>query len=62
MNRNINNESSNNAFNFKYIKNLKHINDIDESRPVVVMAAPGMLQSGLSRQVNRFTPALKYCL
>lgn len=43
----------NNPFVFKHISNLKskaHL-DIDEVGPCVVMATPGMMQSGLSREL-----------
>jgi cleavage and polyadenylation specificity factor subunit 3 len=42
-----------NPFHFRYIQNLKSINvhDFDDSRASVVFASPGMLQSGVSRQL-----------
>eukprot|EP00252_Welwitschia_mirabilis_P019233 TRINITY_DN4396_c0_g1_i3.p1 TRINITY_DN4396_c0_g1~~TRINITY_DN4396_c0_g1_i3.p1 ORF type:complete len:579 (-),score=113.63 TRINITY_DN4396_c0_g1_i3:183-1919(-) len=40
-----------NPFDFKYITPLKSIEDFDDSGPLVVMASPGGLQSGLSRQL-----------
>ncbi|WZN61983.1 subunit 3-I of mRNA cleavage and polyadenylation specificity factor [Chloropicon roscoffensis] len=40
-----------NPFDFKYIRNLSGISDFDDSGPCVVFASPGMLQSGLSRQL-----------
>lgn len=42
-----------NPFNFKYIQNLKSIdvNSFSDSGPSVVFASPGMLQSGVSRQL-----------
>lgn len=42
-----------NPFNFKYIQNLKSIDvdSFDDSGPSVVFASPGMLQSGVSRQL-----------
>jgi cleavage and polyadenylation specificity factor subunit 3 len=48
-----------NPFNFKYIQNLKSIdvNSFDDSGPAVVFASPGMLQSGVSRQLfDRWAP------
>lgn len=39
------------AFNFKYIKNLKNIDKHLTKGACVVMASPGMLQSGLSREL-----------
>jgi len=42
-----------NPFNFQYIQNLKSIdvNNFSDSGPSVVFASPGMLQSGVSRQL-----------
>ncbi|OEU09363.1 Metallo-hydrolase/oxidoreductase [Fragilariopsis cylindrus CCMP1102] len=42
-----------NPFNFNYIQNLKSIdvNNFSDSGPCVVFASPGMLQSGVSRQL-----------
>ena len=40
-----------NPFDFKHIHNLKSIEQFDESGPCVVVASPGMLQSGLSREL-----------
>eukprot|EP00751_Fragilariopsis_kerguelensis_P043999 CAMPEP_0170986514 /NCGR_PEP_ID=MMETSP0736-20130129/6132_1 /TAXON_ID=186038 /ORGANISM="Fragilariopsis kerguelensis, Strain L26-C5" /LENGTH=685 /DNA_ID=CAMNT_0011410673 /DNA_START=89 /DNA_END=2148 /DNA_ORIENTATION=- len=42
-----------NPFSFNYIKNLKSIdvNNFNDSGPSVVFASPGMLQSGVSRQL-----------
>ncbi|GBG80885.1 hypothetical protein CBR_g31441 [Chara braunii] len=40
-----------NPFRFKHISNLKSIEHFDDVGPSVVMASPGMLQSGLSRQL-----------
>jgi cleavage and polyadenylation specificity factor subunit 3 len=42
-----------NPFQFRYIQNLKSIdvNAFDDSQPAVVFASPGMLQSGVSRQL-----------
>ncbi|XP_008555334.1 cleavage and polyadenylation specificity factor 73-like [Microplitis demolitor] len=41
----------NNPFVFKHISNLKGINHFDDIGPCVVMASPGMMQNGLSRQL-----------
>ncbi len=38
-----------NPFDFEHIDCVKTIENLDESKPVVVFASPGMLQSGLSR-------------
>nr|CCA21396.1 cleavage and polyadenylation specific factor 3 puta [Albugo laibachii Nc14] len=40
-----------NPFLFDHISNLKSMDDFDDSGPCVVMASPGMLQSGVSRQL-----------
>jgi Pre-mRNA 3'-end-processing endonuclease polyadenylation factor C-term/Beta-Casp domain/Zn-dependent metallo-hydrolase RNA specificity domain len=42
-----------NPFRFRYIQNLKSIdvNSFDDTGPSVVFASPGMLQSGVSRQL-----------
>lgn len=42
-----------NPFSFRYIQNLKSIdvNSFNDSGPSVVFASPGMLQSGVSRQL-----------
>ena len=41
----------NNPFVFKHISNLKNMDEFDEIGPCVVMASPGMMQSGLSREL-----------
>ncbi|XP_065844636.1 cleavage and polyadenylation specificity factor subunit 3-like [Oscarella lobularis] len=40
-----------NPFHFKHISYLKGIDQFDDIGPSVVMASPGMMQSGLSRQL-----------
>jgi cleavage and polyadenylation specificity factor subunit 3 len=40
-----------NPFSFKHVKNLRGIDNLDDSKPCVIMASPGMLQSGLSRDL-----------
>eukprot|EP00181_Compsopogon_caeruleus_P003961 CAMPEP_0184681636 /NCGR_PEP_ID=MMETSP0312-20130426/4616_1 /TAXON_ID=31354 /ORGANISM="Compsopogon coeruleus, Strain SAG 36.94" /LENGTH=865 /DNA_ID=CAMNT_0027132613 /DNA_START=62 /DNA_END=2661 /DNA_ORIENTATION=+ len=40
-----------NPFAFKYVSNLRSIDHFDDRGPCVVMASPGMLQSGLSREL-----------
>ncbi|CAH3014813.1 unnamed protein product [Porites evermanni] len=40
-----------NPFVFKHISNLKGIDQFDDIGPSVVMASPGMMQSGLSREL-----------
>ena len=39
----------NNPFVFKHISNLKGIDHFDDIGPCVILASPGMMQSGLSR-------------
>ncbi|XP_037082231.1 cleavage and polyadenylation specificity factor 73-like [Pollicipes pollicipes] len=41
----------NNPFVFKHIQNLKGIDHFDDVGPCVIMASPGMMQSGLSREL-----------
>lgn len=41
----------NNPFIFKHISNLKSIDHFEDVGPCVVLATPGMLQSGLSREL-----------
>ncbi|RWS27769.1 cleavage and polyadenylation specificity factor subunit 3-like protein, partial [Leptotrombidium deliense] len=43
--------SINNPFVFKHISNLKSIDHFDDVGPCVIMASPGMMQSGLSREL-----------
>jgi len=35
----------------QYIKNLGSVENFDDTGPCVVMASPGMLQSGVSREI-----------
>eukprot|EP00299_Pterocystis_sp_00344_P018038 c9019_g1_i2.p1 GENE.c9019_g1_i2~~c9019_g1_i2.p1 ORF type:complete len:590 (+),score=123.04 c9019_g1_i2:386-2155(+) len=52
MNKKIQREYEvSNPFVFKHIHNLKSAEHLNDSGPVVVMASPAMLQSGLSRQL-----------
>ncbi|KAK6947246.1 Metallo-beta-lactamase [Dillenia turbinata] len=52
MNERIRNQfASSNPFDFKHIQPLKSIDNFDDVGPSVVMASPGGLQSGLSRQL-----------
>ena len=39
-----------NPFRFAHVQNLNSVDDLDDTGPCVVMAAPGMLQSGVSRR------------
>ncbi|KAL3285800.1 hypothetical protein HHI36_000323 [Cryptolaemus montrouzieri] len=41
----------NNPFVFKHISNLKGIDHFEDVGPCVIMASPGMMQSGLSREL-----------
>ena len=41
----------NDPFNFSHIKRIKKIDEINHKQPNVVMASPGMLQRGLSRDL-----------
>ena len=38
-------------FNFKFIQYIKKVEEIDDSVPCVVLAAPAMLQNGMSRTI-----------
>lgn len=40
-----------NPFNFKHVESLKDVQSFRDDRPCVVMASPGMLQSGFSREL-----------
>ncbi|KAH9411412.1 beta-lactamase domain of mRNA-processing endonuclease [Ordospora pajunii] len=40
-----------NPFAFRYVQSLKGIDSFDDEGPCVIMASPGMLQSGLSRDL-----------
>lgn len=52
MNRRIQSQLAiSNPFVFKHISNLKGMDKFDDIGPSVVMASPGMLQSGLSREL-----------
>ncbi|KAF6168873.1 hypothetical protein GIB67_038370 [Kingdonia uniflora] len=52
MNDRIRNQyGTSNPFEFKHISTLKSIENFDDVGPSVVMASPGGLQSGLSRQL-----------
>ncbi|XP_022864239.1 cleavage and polyadenylation specificity factor subunit 3-I-like [Olea europaea var. sylvestris] len=52
MNEKIRNQfASTNPFDFKHIFPLKSIDEFNDTGPCVVMATPGGLQSGLSRQL-----------
>jgi hypothetical protein len=40
-----------NPFSFQFIHNIRSVNDIDDLREAVVLASPGFLNSGPSRQL-----------
>jgi len=40
-----------NPFQFNTVQNLARLDELDDSGPCVVLASPGMLQSGVSRQL-----------
>ncbi|KAJ2636226.1 endoribonuclease ysh1 [Coemansia sp. RSA 1286] len=51
------NRTGNNPFDFKYIKTRTNLAGVPENGPCVVLASPGMLQSGVSRQLlERWAP------
>jgi Cft2 family RNA processing exonuclease len=58
MNQHIRDQIAvNNPFKFKHVSNLKSLSDFDDSGPSVVMASPGMLQNGMSRELfERWCP------
>ncbi|KAI8967624.1 beta-lactamase-like protein [Mycotypha africana] len=46
-----------NPFVFKHISNLKNVEQFEDSGPCVILASPGMLQNGLSRELyERWAP------
>lgn len=52
-----------NPFRFKYIKNIKNLDRFDDMGPCVMVASPGMLQSGVSRSLlERWSPDPKNTL
>ncbi|KAG5363759.1 Endoribonuclease YSH1 [Yarrowia sp. B02] len=52
-----------NPFRFKYIKNIKNLDRFDDMGPCVMVASPGMLQSGVSRSLlERWAPDPKNTL
>ncbi|CAO3623981.1 unnamed protein product [Cunninghamella echinulata] len=49
-----------NPFVFKHISNLRNVEQFEDSGPCVMMASPGMLQNGLSRELfERWAPDIK---
>lgn len=52
-----------NPFQFKYIKSIRGLDRFEDIGPCVMLASPGMLQSGFSRQLlERWAPDPKNCL
>ncbi|TKR69592.1 hypothetical protein L596_021732 [Steinernema carpocapsae] len=53
MNEHVQNQigSKSNPFVFKHVSNLKSMDHFDDVGPCVVLASPGMLQNGLSRDL-----------
>ena len=48
------------AWDFRYIRSLKSLERFDDLGPCVVLASPGMLQSGISRELlERWAPSEK---
>lgn len=45
------NETNVNPFIFKYIKNITHMDRMNDHNPCVIIASPGMLQNGISRKI-----------
>lgn len=54
MNEHIRNkfrDSNQNPFQFKFIKSIRNLDRFDDLNPCVVLASPGMLQNGVSREL-----------
>lgn len=52
-----------NPFQFKFIKSIRGLDRFEDIGPCVMLASPGMLQSGFSRQLlERWAPDPKNCL
>uniref|UniRef100_A0A060T2H7 Endoribonuclease YSH1 n=1 Tax=Blastobotrys adeninivorans TaxID=409370 RepID=A0A060T2H7_BLAAD len=50
-------DSSTNPFEFRYIRQLRSLDKFDDLGPCVMVAAPGMLQNGVSRELlERWAP------
>ncbi|XP_049847825.1 uncharacterized protein LOC126304695 [Schistocerca gregaria] len=43
--------ASENPFNFQFIRDLRSVDDLNDRHPCIVLSSPGMLQSGLSRDI-----------
>lgn len=44
-------ETNINPFYFKFVKNITHVEKMNDRNPCVILASPGMLQSGISRRI-----------
>lgn len=56
-------DSRTNPFHFKHIKSLKNLERFDDIGPCVMVASPGMLQNGVSRDLlERWAPDAKNAL
>jgi len=40
-----------NPFKFRFIQTLKNLDNYQDDQPCVIMASPGMIQNGLSREI-----------
>lgn len=50
-------DQNSNPFQFKHIKNIKNLDKFEDFGPCVVVASPGMLQNGVSRELlERWAP------
>ncbi|KAH3679325.1 hypothetical protein WICMUC_001065 [Wickerhamomyces mucosus] len=53
-------DQNSNPFQFKHIKNIKNLDKFEDFGPCVVVASPGMLQNGVSRELlERWAPDSK---
>lgn len=56
-------DSRTNPFHFKHIKSIKNLDRFDDLGPCVMVASPGMLQNGVSRELlERWAPDPKNAL
>ncbi|ODQ63231.1 Endoribonuclease YSH1 [Nadsonia fulvescens var. elongata DSM 6958] len=56
-------DSKTNPFQFKHIKNIKNLDRFEDIGPCVMVASPGMLQNGVSRELlERWAPDPKNAL
>ena len=53
-------DSKSSPFDFKYIKSIRNLSKFSDLGPSVVVATPGMLQAGVSRQLlEKWAPEQK---